>query len=1237
MLDRLPRRRLATACLALAALGVARPCPAVGPRVLPSTDARGTLAPRPRLVHAWGEPLTERTTASPADVARAFALAHLVPAGELEVLSSVAGGGGVTFVVLEQHFDGVPVALGRVACAVDAGRRVVAAHAGEIAPRGPVGAPRAAASPVALRDAALRAIGREPGAALAANASVEPVLSATSEGCTRARRWRLATADAPFERHVVVVSEDGDVLRRDPAVFSGIAAAHVFPVDPEAGPQPRAWVELPDPVLRPSVDSPAGWCFSQDTTGWNVWAQLDREGDFFPPFGPVAVASGDPPVLDFPFTGVPGADGELALTNVFWALNDAHDRFRRLGFDESSGAMQLDNFGRGGVPDDLVWALVQFASEDATVASNRTLLSVGPDGRFTYLLVGLHATPAGLRDAALDTTLLHHEYAHGVTTRMVGNDPACLGGFQPAALAEGWSDFFAASFTNSPVVGAWIAADRGVGLRRASLDDNALGLDDLCGPGCDPHADGEAWSGTLWDLRRTLVDQLGSAGVETAERLVVEALRYTPCRPTFLQARDGVLLADAALHGGGHHCLLWDVFAARGLGWSASAAGPDELPVPAADPPPQCAGGGSLRLDAAEYATDDEAVAEVLDALARPGDPVTLATSGGDAESATLSAVTSGPALRASFALRPGAVVVGDGVVQVASEEVVTARLDARGLSAMASVSDAAEIVVLHHVAWGAWCQVAGDDDEVPGWPALTRFLDAGEQANIVVRLGNATPADLREAEVLATSRHPGVRVLPSTPIPVGTVRARRGTQPEPFDVEIRAQAAPDVLPGEVAEIDLELRARGRVGRATLQLVLSQDYVVEPDLSPFAGGVETLDDATSPTAGQWMHAAAVPGADAWEREACAGNGAPWGLRNGSLGCGPYPDGQAAALLLSPPLFPALPADAVALRITHVSWSAWVDLFMNPDEPYCDVDLVAAFLTDDPTSLPLDDPADVFDHAPLRAWHFRDNTAGWVTQGPWHVDPEPLLLDRTPGVADLRLAWVFWGDTQPCALPADNAGRFLLDDVSVRYDLVRRVPEAAPCTVDGALRVELAADPPGPKCPGEAFTLRVTAVESVACAGAIRFTYAGPGVPADRVGVLDRESPAVGEDGATYSVHATCETSPSTDDYRTVTNDSPARPGLGGPAPGSLRVGREADDLLFSWHGAAVPPTYGLYHVTRFEQLGLPSSAWALLARVDGEGPRGEGAWRDAGGAARPGFEAFRVHARDPCTDEVRVP
>jgi len=54
-------------------------------------------------------------------------------------------------------------------------------------------------------------------------------------------------------------------------------------------------------------------------------------------------------------------------------------------------------------------------------------------------------------------------------------------------------------------------------------------------------------------------------------RLVLDAIKLQPCSPSFVQARDAIIAADQATTGGQDYCMIWEVFARRGLGVNASS------------------------------------------------------------------------------------------------------------------------------------------------------------------------------------------------------------------------------------------------------------------------------------------------------------------------------------------------------------------------------------------------------------------------------------------------------------------------------------------------------------------------------------------------------------------------------------------------------------------------------------------------------------------------------------------
>jgi len=82
----------------------------------------------------------------------------------------------------------------------------------------------------------------------------------------------------------------------------------------------------------------------------------------------------------------------------------------------------------------------------------------------------------------------------------------------------------------------------------------------------------------LWDLTWAYIDKYGfdadlyngTGGNNRVMQLVTDGLKLQPCGTGFVEGRDALLAADVALTGGEDACLIWEVFAARGLGVGAS-------------------------------------------------------------------------------------------------------------------------------------------------------------------------------------------------------------------------------------------------------------------------------------------------------------------------------------------------------------------------------------------------------------------------------------------------------------------------------------------------------------------------------------------------------------------------------------------------------------------------------------------------------------------------------------------
>lgn len=197
----------------------------------------------------------------------------------------------------------------------------------------------------------------------------------------------------------------------------------------------------------------------------------------------------------------------------------------------------------------------------------------------------------GYKNSSFDNGVVIHEYGHGISNRLTGQGYSCLQSAEQ--MGEGWSDFFALMLTNKP--NATATTGRGIGTYSNNTATTAVGIRQYryttnmsVNPhtyastnttGGQPHAIGEIWATMLWDLHWKMAEKYGYNSDVTADsnsgsaktlQLVMDGLKLQPCNPGFISGRDAILQADQ-LAGGTDNCLIWNVFARRGLGLSASA------------------------------------------------------------------------------------------------------------------------------------------------------------------------------------------------------------------------------------------------------------------------------------------------------------------------------------------------------------------------------------------------------------------------------------------------------------------------------------------------------------------------------------------------------------------------------------------------------------------------------------------------------------------------------------------
>lgn len=276
-----------------------------------------------------------------------------------------------------------------------------------------------------------------------------------------------------------------------------------------------------------------------------------------------------------------------------------------------------DPIGMGGTGgDDITIPAVMISQSDGDIIKQALL-----DGAVNATLQG--SNEEDLRDSSFDNGIIAHEYGHGVSNRLTGggNDVDCL--WNDEQMGEGWSDWMGLILTIRP--GDEAGTPRGIGnfvrdqptsgqgIRPAPYSTDPAVNDYTYGDTNNdalsrPHGVGFVWATMLWDMTWALIEQYGydpnlytgTGGNNMAIQLMMDGLKLQPCNPGFVDGRDAILLADLLLTGGQNECLIWNAFAQRGLGLSASQGSSDSRfdQTEAFDLPTQCLNVGVPELAA---------------------------------------------------------------------------------------------------------------------------------------------------------------------------------------------------------------------------------------------------------------------------------------------------------------------------------------------------------------------------------------------------------------------------------------------------------------------------------------------------------------------------------------------------------------------------------------------------------------------------------------------------------------
>jgi extracellular elastinolytic metalloproteinase len=258
-----------------------------------------------------------------------------------------------------------------------------------------------------------------------------------------------------------------------------------------------------------------------------------------------------------------------------------------------------DPMGMGGTDNSITIPTFSISQADGVIIKNALAA-----GTVNVTMSGVNGTKTAT-DGDFDNGVISHEYGHGWSTRLTGG-PAnadCLNNAEQGG--EGWSDYLGLMLTTnwaaltpsvasaniSRTIGTYVGNQipTGSGLRPFPYSYNMATVNPTVTYSqvanatnfSLPHGIGSIWATMLWDMTweiilqdNTIIPDISNTttllGNVAALKLVNEGLRLQQCSPSFVQARDAILAADALLFAGKYRCSIWKAFARRGLGVNAS-------------------------------------------------------------------------------------------------------------------------------------------------------------------------------------------------------------------------------------------------------------------------------------------------------------------------------------------------------------------------------------------------------------------------------------------------------------------------------------------------------------------------------------------------------------------------------------------------------------------------------------------------------------------------------------------
>lgn len=399
----------------------------------------------------------------------------------------------------------------------------------------------------------------------------------------------------------------GDAVRADAQDGSGTNNANFATPSDGGAPRMQMFIWTPIAINFVVVNSPGGIAGNYNATGAAFGPAVDMTG-----------ITGDlEEVNDGTGTTTDGCEALVGFTSGNVALIDrgSCSFVQKVNNAQSAGAIAVvivNNVPSGPITLGGTDAGITIPSGMISLADGATIRAELPGVNVTFRNQGTDTPPN--RDSDFDNGVIIHEYGHGISNRLTGGPTVsgCLS--TQEQMGEGWSDWYGLALTAEAGDTANLARgiapylryepSTGAGIRRFPYSrDMGINPDTFStiGTGVSvPHGVGSVWAAITWDMYWDLVDEYGfnadfygdwtTGGNNRAIQLVTDGLKLQGCFPGFEQGRDGILAADLALTGGQDRCLIWNAFARRGLGLSASSGNVNVLgdETEAFDVPPEC-------------------------------------------------------------------------------------------------------------------------------------------------------------------------------------------------------------------------------------------------------------------------------------------------------------------------------------------------------------------------------------------------------------------------------------------------------------------------------------------------------------------------------------------------------------------------------------------------------------------------------------------------------------------------